>query len=150
MAALVGGGLYLTRNNSLVLKGQVLKLRSVPVDNDTTIAVIDFRVTNPSTGQFVVKNLDVFLDTKDGKQVDSANFAELDSKQMFDYYKVLGKKYNATLLTRDKIEAGQTVDRMIAVRFSVPEDQVTNRKDVRLVIEDLDGMKSQVMEPARP
>jgi len=150
MAALVGGGLYLTRNNSLVLKGQVLKLRSVPVDNDTTIAVIDFRVTNPSTGQFVVKNLDVFLDTKDGKQVDSANFAELDSKQMFDYYKVLGKKYNATLLTRDKIEAGQTVDRMIAVRFSVPEDQVTNRKDVRLVIEDLDGMKSQVTEPARP
>ena len=119
-------------------------------DRDNTIAVIDFRVTNPSNGQFVVKNIDVFLDTKDGKQLDSANFAETDSKRMFDYYKVLGKKYNATLLTRDKIEPGQTVDRMIAVRFTVPDAQVGNRKDVRLVIEDLDGLKSQVVERPLP
>lgn len=150
VGALLGVGWYLTRNNHLELKGEVLKVRSTAIDNDNTIAVIDFRVTNPSNGQFVVKNIDVFLDTKDGKQLDSANFAETDSKRMFDYYKVLGKKYNATLLTRDKIEPGQTVDRMIAVRFTVPDAQVGNRKDVRLVIEDLDGLKSQVVERPLP
>jgi hypothetical protein len=150
VGALVGGGLYLTRNNRVELKGEVLKVRSAAIDNDNTIAVIDFRVTNPFNNQFVVKNIDVFLDTKDAKQVDSAIFAETDSRRMFDYYKVLGKKYNPTLLTRDKIEPGQSVDRMIAVRFTVPDAQVGNRKDVRLVIEDLDGQKCEIVERAAP
>src|SRR5665647_304689 len=36
-------------------------------DRDYTVAVIDFRVTNPSTSQFVVKDIDVSLDTREGK-----------------------------------------------------------------------------------
>jgi hypothetical protein len=147
VGGLVGGGLYWTRNNKLQLNGQVLGVRSFAPEPNQTITVIDFRVTNPSPDQFVVKDVDVYLDTKDGKTVDAANFGDADAQRVFDYYKVLGKKYNQTLLTREKINPGQTVDRMIAVRFDVSDQDVTNRKAVRVLISDIDGQaKSEITE----
>lgn len=147
IGAVVGGGLYWTRNSHLALQGQVLGVRSFSPEPNQTITVIDFRVTNPSTAQFVVKDVDVYLETKDGKTVDAANFADADAQRVFDFYKVLGKKYNPTLLTREKVNAGQTVDRMIAVRFDLPDQEVIGRKSVKLVISDVDNqVKSEIVE----
>ena len=40
-----------------------------------------------------------------------------------------------------------TVDRMIAVRFDVPDQDVQERKAVRLVISDIDNQaKSEIVE----
>jgi hypothetical protein len=147
VGAVLAGGLYWTRFNHLELQGKVLSVRSFAPEPNQTITVIDFRATNPSKDQFVVKDVDVYLETKDGKTIDAANFAEGDAQRVFDYYKVLGKKYNQTLLTREKINPGQTVDRMIAVRFDVSDQDVTNRKAVKVVISDIDNQaKSEIVE----
>ena len=147
VGGIVGGGLFWTRNNRLQLNGQVLGIRSFAPEANQTIAVIDFRITNPSPDQFVVKDVDVFLDTKDGKTIDAANFADGDAQRVFDYYKALGKKYNQTLLTREKINPGQTLDRMMAVRFDASDEDLANRKAVRVVISDIDGQaKSEITE----
>ena len=105
VSLLVGVGLFWTRNNRVELKGDVLKVRSYSIDQNYTVAVIDFRITNPSTSQFVVKDVDVTLDTSDGKSLEGSIFSEIDARRLFDYYKVLGTKLNpATLLTKDKIK----------------------------------------------
>jgi hypothetical protein len=147
VGSLIAGGLYWTRNNHLELKGEVLKVRSQSVDPENTVAVIDFRVTNPSTTQFVVKDVDVYMDTADGKTLDGGIFSEIDAQRLFEYYKILGRKYNPTLLMKDKIESGQVQDRMIAVRFPATDPQVAARKGIRLVISDVDGAaKSEITE----
>ena len=87
VGSMIGGGLYWTRNNRLELKGQVLKVRSYSIDQDYTVAVIDFRVTNPSTSQFVVKDIDINLDTREGKTLDGSIFSEIDARRLFDYYR---------------------------------------------------------------
>ena len=143
---ILGGGLYWTRNNHLELKGDVLKVRSYSIDQNYTVAVIDFRVTNPSTTQFVVKDVDVTLDTSDGKTIDGSIFSEIDARRLFDYYKVLGTKFNATLLTRDKINSGETVDRMLAVRFTASDEGIQNRKAIHIVIHDVDGIQTEIIE----
>lgn len=146
VAAAVGGILYSTRKNRVELRGEILKVRSHMIDPENTIAVVDFRVHNPSSQQFVVREIEVFVDTSDQKPVSADVFSEIDARRMFDYYKVLGAKYNATLLTRDKIEPGETLDRMIAVRFPGPDASLQERKALRLVIHDVDRAKSEVVE----
>jgi hypothetical protein len=146
VGVLIGGGLYWTRNNHLELKGQVLKVRSYSIDQDYTVAVIDFRVTNPSTTQFVVKDIDVTLDTREGKSLDGAIFSEIDARRLFDYYKVLGTKFNPTLIAKDKVESGQTVDKMLAVRFTGADADIQNRKAIHIVIHDVDGVTTEIQE----
>jgi hypothetical protein len=146
VALLIGGGLYWTRNNRLELKGDVLKVRSYSIDQNYTIAVIDFRVTNPSTSQFVVKDIDVSLDTNDGKTLDGSIFSEIDARRLFDYYKVLGTKFNPTLLTKDKINSSETVDRMLAVRFTSTDADIQNRKAIHIVVHDVDGVQTEIVE----
>ncbi len=146
VGSMIGGVLYWTRNNHLELKGQVLKVRSYSIDQDYTVAVIDFRVTNPSTAQFVVKDIDVSLDTREGKTLDGAIFPEIDARRLFDYYKVLGTKFNATLVVKDKVEAGATVDKMLAVRFTGTDANIQSRKAIHISIHDVDGAVSEIVE----
>ena len=36
------------RGDRIELPGKILKVRTAPLDEDSSIAVIDFRITNPS------------------------------------------------------------------------------------------------------
>lgn len=146
MGLMIGGGLYWTRHNHLELKGKVLGVRSYSIDQDYTVAVIDFRITNPSNSQFVVKDVDVTLDTKEGKALDGAVFSELDARRLFDYYKVLGTKYNPTLIVKDKVEPGATMDKMLAVRFTGTDADIQNRKGLHIVVHDVDGTSTEIEE----
>lgn len=151
IAVLVVGGvlgyiLYSTRNNRLELAGSVLQVRSHSVEAEATLAVVDFRVANTSAQQFVVRELDVYLEQKDGKTIEGEVFAEVDAQRVFSYYPVLGKKHNSTLLIREKIESGQSLDRMIGARFNVADSVVQERKAIRIVIEDVDGQRREFTE----
>jgi hypothetical protein len=145
-SAIVGGILYSTRHNKVQVTADVLKVRSHQIDPGHTIVVVDFRVANPSTQPFMVRQVEVFLETKDGKSLQADIFAEIDAQRLFDYYKVLGEKYNPTLMRRERLNSGQTLDRMIAVRFDTSDAEIQDRRALRLVIHDIDGPKSEIIE----
>jgi hypothetical protein len=146
VSAIVGGVLFSTRHNKVEVTADILKVRSHQIDTTSTIVAVDFRVANPSTQQFVVREVEVFLDTQDGKSLPGDIFSEIDAQRMFEYYKVLGAKYNTTLMRREKVNSGQSIDRMIAARFDANDATVQGRKAVRLIIHDVDGSKSEVVE----
>ena len=146
VAATVGGILYTTRKHKVQVTGEILKVRSHQRDAGHTLVVVDFRVTNPSTQPFTVREVEVFLDTKDGKSLKGDIFAEIDAQRMFDYYKVLGEKYNQTLVLRERLNSGQTIDRMIALQFDTSDDVVQDRKALRLVVHEMLREKSEIIE----
>src|SRR5690349_20997931 len=67
IAIAVAGVFWLQRGSHLELKGSVLKVRTAPMDESSSVAVIDFRFTNPSDVLFVVRTVDVTMEDKDGK-----------------------------------------------------------------------------------
>lgn len=144
IGAVAGSFIYFAHRQRLHLTGQVVKVRTHSIEPGATLAVIDFRITNPSEHQFVVKRVDVFMTDANSKEIDSMTISETDARRLFEYYPILGQKYNPSLVIRDKIEAGQTYDRMIAVRFPVDERTVQGRKDLRINIEDIDEVKAQI------
>jgi len=88
----------------------------------------------------------------DGKNylVEGSTIADSDAARLFDYYPLLGQKYNDSLTMRSRIQPRQTVDRMIGVRFEIPEAQVLSRKNLKIRVEEVDRGASEIEEkPAK-
>jgi hypothetical protein len=126
--------------------GAILKVRTQALDETSSVAVIDFRVENTSDTGLVIRNVGVSFEAKDGKMYTGTSVSEVDAQSLFKYYPVLGQKFNDTLRVRDKIAAHQTVDRMIAARFEVPESQLTGRARLIVRVEDVDGPAAEIQE----
>jgi hypothetical protein len=146
VAALIGWMLQSTRKNRVELTGEVLKVRTHQMDPEHTIALIDLRIKNPSTQQFMVRDVRVFIDDSEGKSTSADVFSESDIRRVIDYYPNLGKKYTPGLLRRDRIRSGETTDRSIAFNAPMTDERFAGRKAVRLVIADADGAKTEVVE----
>lgn len=142
----VGFILYLQRGAHVELKGAILKVRTMGMEDNSSLAVVDFRFANSSDYPFVVRSVDVTATGVDGQNYSSTPVSEVDARRIFEYYPVLGQKYNTTLVTRDRIPGKHSEDRMIVARFELPVTQLDARKNLKIRIEDVDGPVSELVE----
>ena len=146
IAVIVAGVLYMQRGARVGLAGSFLKVRTAPLDDYSSVAVIDFRFRNPGDVNFVVRTVTVVLEDANGNQVEGRTVSESDAKRLFEGIPLLGQKFNDTLVMRDKIPSHAAQDRMVAARFEVPEAKVEQRKRLLLRIEDVDGPITEISE----
>jgi len=67
----------------LELQGSILKVRTGALGDGNSIAVMDFRVTNPSDLPFTVRNVEIALEQSNGEMLDGVTISKSDLKQMF-------------------------------------------------------------------
>jgi hypothetical protein len=134
-------GLIVTGNKGahLQLQGKILKVRTGALGEGNSIAVMDFRVENPSDKPFVVRVVDIALEQRNGEMLDGVTVSKADLKQLFQYNRFLGDQYNDGLGLQDTIAPHTMVDRMVAARFEVSNDDLEKAKAVHLSIQDVDG-----------
>jgi len=151
VAIVVAGIVAMQWNAHIEVKGQILKVRTAPLDEHSSVVALDFRFTNPARYAFVVKSVTVTLEDRDGKQYDGATTAEADTERLFEGVPLLGHKYNPSLHGGDRVPAGAAEDRMVAARFELPNERLEGRKRFVLSIEEVDGAVSHIAElaPAR-
>lgn len=142
----IAGVFWMQRGAHIDLKGQVLKVRTQAMDEASSVAVVDFRFVNPAKYPFVVHEVIVSIEDKDGNKIDGATVSEADAKRLFEYYPVLGQKFNDTLLMRTKIPARASMDRMVSARFEIPEEKLQARKKLIVKIEDVDGPVAEISD----
>jgi len=146
---LVGGALFAVlhtnRGSHVQLKGEILKVRSLP-DGDGAIVFVDFRVTNTAAVPFVVNSVEMSMETPDGEVAKAVIFSKSDVEKVTRYLKLLGPKYNDVLSIQDQLPPVQTVDRMAAGRFAFPPKFLDQRKTLRLRIEEVGGVVSEITE----
>jgi hypothetical protein len=146
VAVVVAVVLYIQRGAHIELRGSIQKVRTLAMDDNSSVAILDFRFVNPSNYGFVVREVKVSLEDKQGRTLDGAVVSEMDAKRLFQYYPMLGQKYNETLLLRTKIGPRQAMDRMVAARVEIPEKLLQDRKQLRIRVEDVDGPVSEIVE----
>jgi hypothetical protein len=127
------------KGSHLELKGKILKIRTGALSDQDSIAVLDFRVENPSNVPFVVRQVEVTLEKKDGGTAEGITVAKGDLKQLFRYNRFLGDQYNEALTIKDTVPPHGMVDRMVAARFDVTNKDLEASKAIHLSIQDLDG-----------
>jgi hypothetical protein len=145
VSAALFGVLYMNRGSHVELKGEILKVRSLP-DGDGAIVFADFRVTNAAAIPFVVNSVEMSMETPDGEVAKAVVFSKFDVQKVTRYLKLLGPQYNDVLSIQDKIPPLQTVDRMAAGRFNFPPKFLQERKTLRLRIEEVGGVASEIVE----
>jgi len=160
IAILVGGIVYMQRGDKIDLPGKILKVRTAVLDDGkgdrgedhppTSIAVVDFRVTNPSDVIFEVRTVTVRLTTADGKEVEGQISSDSDAAAVMKALPQLGEKYNKTLMVKEHIGAHGSQDRMLAARFVMPLDQLDARKNLTVRIEEVDGKTFEYSEHDLP
>src|SRR5689334_18958062 len=114
----VGAVFFMQRGARVGLTGKIAKVRTAPLDERSSVAVLDFSITNPSDYAFAVRQVTVVLDSDDGRQYNGETISEMDAKRLFEGIPLLGQKFNDTLLMRDKILPKSSVDRMVSARFA--------------------------------
>jgi hypothetical protein len=139
----VGAAVFVAVNGNkgshLQLQGKILKVRTGALGDGNSIAVLDFRVENPSDVPFIVGNVEVSLEKKSGEMVDAVTVSKSDLKQIFQYNRFLGDQYNDGLGLKDTIAPHATVDRMVAGHFEVSNRDLDSAKAVHLSLHDVDG-----------
>jgi hypothetical protein len=146
IAIAVAGIVYIERGGHIELPGKILKVRTAPLDEQSSAAVIDFRVTNPSDYPFQVRTVTVVLENQADAQVEGATASEMDAQRLMAGVPLLGDKYNPSLMVRERVPPHTTLDRMIAARFEVPDAQLQSRKRFLLKIEEVDGVVQVLSE----
>jgi len=143
---IVTGVLFMQRGARVGLTGSFLKVRTAPLDENSSVAVIDFRINNPSNVRFVVRTVTLVLDDPDGNRYDGRTVAEMDARRLFEFLPLLGQKFNDTLVMNGNIPARGAADKMIAARFDAPESRLEKRRRFILRIEDVDGPVTELPE----
>jgi hypothetical protein len=156
IAMLVGGIFYIQRGDKIDLPGKILKVRTAVLDDGkgdrgedhpaTSVAVIDFRVTNPSDVIFEVRTVGVQMVGADGKVIDGQISSDSDAAAMMKALPTLGEKYNKTLMVKERVGAHGSEDRMVAVRFVTPLTELDARKNLKIRIEEVDGKTFEYSE----
>lgn len=146
IGVVVGAVVFMQRGARVGLIGKVLKVRTAPLDENSSLVVLDFRFTNPSSYPFMVRTVTVVLEEKDGKSYEGDTVAAVDANRLFDDLPLLGPKFNDTLVTRDKIPPQTSQDRMVAARFNAPESRLGARKRFLIRIEEVDGQITELSE----
>ena len=152
--AIVGGGIFAVVYKNLgshpELKGSILKVRTL-ADGDGTIVFADFRVTNTAAVPFVVGSVQMSMETPDDEVAKAVTLSKDDVEKIAKTYKLIGPKYNDVLAVKDQLPPVEIVDRMAAGRFNFPPRFLTARRTLRLRIEEVDGVVSEIVEkPATP
>lgn len=146
VAVAAAGIFFMNRGAHLELLGSILKVRTLPIEENSSAAIIDFRFRNPSDYVFKVQSVEVTMTDAKGNAVDGSVISDVDSNSLFAYYPALGQKFNPSLVPRTKVKGGESMDRMLAVRFEVPEKVLQQRKGVRIHVVEVGGPEADFVE----
>lgn len=146
IAIAVAAVFYMQRGAHVDVQGKILKVRTAPLDENSSFVAIDFRAANPADYPFMVRNVTVILVTKDGQQVEGQTATAEESTRVLQDLPLLGPKYNDVLVERDEVPPHATLDRMTVAKFDVPDSQLQARKQFIVRLEEVDGPISEISE----
>ncbi|MBS1859193.1 MAG: hypothetical protein JST11_27715 [Acidobacteria bacterium] len=146
IALAVAGILYMQRGSAIDMDARILKVRTAPLDESSSIAVLDFRLSNPSNLLLEVRQVEVDLVDAKGNRDTGDAISDGETKRVFDAIPLLGPKYLESLSMRQRISAHTTTDYMIAARFAVPVAQLEKRARFILRIDEVDGKSFEFAE----
>jgi len=146
IAIAVGVIVYMQWGAHVEITGRMLKVRTAPLDENSSVAVVDFRFTNPSDYAFMVNSVTLILEDSKGERTEGSTVSETDTRQLFEGVPLLGLKYNPSLIARDRVASRATEDRMVAARFELPDSMLQKRKRFLIRIDEVDGGSSEISE----
>jgi hypothetical protein len=138
--------LYFNRGSNVRLEGKILKVRAIPTGDEASLALVDFRVTNPANVRFIVREVRLHLTREDGSSIDGLVAAQTDLDRIIGYFPAYGPRYNDVLKPKSQLAGGQQADWCTGAGFDFPAGAIEKRKNLALTIVDVDGAVVEISE----
>lgn len=139
VAVIAAIGYWLSLGSQARLDVQWLKVRTLATGPESSLAVFDLRIHNPSRVVFQVKEVEVAVIGASGARHEGLVAAQTDLDRVLSYFPLAGPRHNPVLMFRERIRGGGTVDRTVAASFSIPVQVLESRQGFELRIQDADG-----------
>jgi len=148
IGAVIWAVFYTHRGAHIQPRGSILKVRTVKLDDSTSAAVIDLRLSDDADYEMITRTIETSAVTAKG-EIQGNAVAEVDLKDLFRNYPVLGEQYNPVLKPRDKVRPHSSIDREICAQFTIPVQELDQRKDLIVRVEDVTGPTAELHEKSR-
>ena len=143
VAIAVAGIMYMQRGAHMELTGP-MTVRTVATDPNTSLALINLHITNPSDYGFQVNNVTVTLENDRG-EFPTNIVSRVDAQRLFDSMPDWGP-FHPTLYYKYNIPPRSTADYTIAAQFSAPESMLKERKRFVVTIQEVGGKEAVFSE----
>ena len=153
LAGIAGAGILawatlgISDRKSAQLQGSITQVRTLAMDERSSVAIVDFDAANPSDVVMMIGDRTLSIVNQKGIAYEGRTITAFDLKGLFEYFPALGAMKNEPLVKRVRVDAGDIISGMIAARFEIPKHELDARQELTLAIADIDGgvstLKSQ-------
>lgn len=143
VAAVVAGVMYMQRGAHMVLTG-AMTVRVISTDENTSLALINLHITNPSDYGFQVNSVTVTLKNAKG-DFPAEIVSRVDAQRLFDSLPDDGP-FHPTLYYKYNILPRSTGDYTVVAQYSAPEHILQERQQFVVQIEEVGGKVAEFSE----
>ncbi len=132
------------RGASPRLEGQITAVRTLGMDASSSVAIVDFHVTNTSQHRMVIGSIEMSVVDSKGETKPGQVIAASDLHRLFDLFPAMGNKSGEPLIIKTKMASKASFTGMVAARFDLSKSDLDARKKITLSVADVDGPVSEI------
>ncbi len=126
------------------LGGEITSVRTLGMDQSSSVAIVDFRFANTSKHPFIVQSTGMSVVDSKGEAKPGYMVAARDANQLFELFPGLGARGAETLVIKAKIAPEESRMAMLTARFDLAKAELDARQKIILSITDVDGAISEL------
>ena len=150
LAGLAGAGLlvaalyWIASGKTARVEGSITEVRTLGMDENSSVAVVDFEFTNHSEALVMIGDRDLVVVDQNNGVHESYTLKTYDLRQLFRYFPALGEIKHEPVVHRTEIPSGESLHGMIAARFEIPKHEIDLRREIIFRVTDVDGAVSEL------
>ena len=150
LAGLVGASLlvaalyWIARGKTARVEGSITEVRTLGMDQNSSVAIVDFEFTNRSEALVMIADRDLIVVDQNDSAHESYTLKTADLRQLFRYFPALGEIKHEPLVHRTKIPSGESLRGMVGARFEIPKHELDLRREIVFRVADVDGAVSEL------
>lgn len=129
-AIVIGAALFFAvkenQSQALHLQGEITAIRFNKLSDGGNLAILNLKVSNPSTANFEVHNMEIEAVAADKKVTPSGVLSKREVVSYTEYEKIPGKPIGLG----DEFKKGETKEGIVSARFEVPREQLKGQEIV--------------------
>ena len=145
-AVLAGIFYFYNRGATPRLSGEITEVRTLAMERNASVALVNFRAENVSDRDVVVADREVEVVLPDGARYVGLLISSPDLKGLFDFFPILGGMKDEPLLPRREVPPGETIRGLVGARFDIPKHLLDGRERITLWIADGRGRGSELTQ----
>ena len=134
LGALVVAGaiIYYNWDATPRLSGDVTQVRTLGMDGESSVAIINFVATNTSNYEISVRSREMEILDAEGNVRQGKILSVYDTQQLFKYFPALGGMGDEPLTDNRVLAPGASLRGLAAARFEIPKHKLDERQEIVL------------------